>query len=313
MNNIVEITNVSKKFDQKFVVDDVDFSVKEGEILGLLGPNGAGKSTLINMITGLLRISKGTIKVFGETVSEQNRKMRKHIGVVPQELALYFDLTARENVAFFGGLYGLRGKELNQAVDRALEAVGLKDREKDKPDTFSGGMQRRLNIAMAIVHSPELVIMDEPTVGIDPQSRNYILETIEQMRENGTTVIYTSHYMEEVERLADTIVIIDHGKVIAQGSENELVSLITDQKNILIQLVNPDVLRPEHLRTIIGVKQIVLDENQLMITANVENNVLNQVLEVLLAQKVIVESIEQQQINLETVFLNLTGRTLRDK
>ncbi|EPH96571.1 MULTISPECIES: ABC transporter ATP-binding protein [unclassified Enterococcus] len=313
MNNIVEITNVSKKFDQKFVVDDVDFSVKEGEILGLLGPNGAGKSTLINMITGLLRISKGTIKVFGETVSEQNRKMRKHIGVVPQELALYFDLTARENVAFFGGLYGLRGKELNQAVDRALEAVGLKDREKDKPDTFSGGMQRRLNIAMAIVHSPELVIMDEPTVGIDPQSRNYILETIEQMRENGTTVIYTSHYMEEVERLADTIVIIDHGKVIAQGSENELVSLITDQKNILIQLVNPDALRPEHLRTIIGVKQIVLDENQLMITANVENNVLNQVLEVLLAQKVIVESIEQQQINLETVFLNLTGRTLRDK
>lgn len=313
MKNIVEITNVSKKFDQKFVVDDVAFSVKEGEILGLLGPNGAGKSTLINMITGLLRISKGTIHVFGETVSEQNRKMRKHIGVVPQELALYFDLTARENVAFFGGLYGLRGKELNQAVDRALEAVGLKDREKEKPDTFSGGMQRRLNIAMAIVHSPELVIMDEPTVGIDPQSRNYILETIEKMRENGTTVIYTSHYMEEVDRLADTIVIIDHGKVIAQGTENELVSLITDQKNILIQLVNPDDLNQAQLRAIIGVKQIVLTENQLMITANVESSVLNQVLEVLLAQKVIVESIDQQQINLETVFLNLTGRTLRDK
>ncbi|MFQ9318695.1 MAG: ABC transporter ATP-binding protein, partial [Enterococcus faecium] len=224
MERIVEVEHLSKKFGTHIAVDEVSFAVMKGTILGLLGPNGAGKSTIINIITGLLNKTSGQISLFGKELSEKNRELRKRIGVVPQELALYYDLSAEENVRYFGGLYGLRGKDLQQATEKSLKLVGLWERRKDKPGKFSGGMQRRLNIAMAIVHEPEFVIMDEPTVGIDPQSRNYIIETIEKMRDAGKTSIYTSHYMEEVERLADTIVIIDHGKVIASGTEAELVN-----------------------------------------------------------------------------------------
>ncbi|ATO44727.1 ABC transporter ATP-binding protein [Loigolactobacillus coryniformis] len=312
MAPIVEIEHLTKKFGSRVVVDDVSFVVQPGTILGLLGPNGAGKSTVINMIVGLLRKTAGEVRLFGQ-VAEGNQELRKRIGMVPQELALYYDLSAEENVRYFGGLYGLRGKALKSATEDALKLVGLWERKKDKPATFSGGMQRRLNIAMGIVHQPEFVIMDEPTVGIDPQSRNYIMETIEQMRRDGKTLIYTSHYMEEVERLADTIVIIDQGKVIATGTEPELVNLVTAQKNILITVANPQAVILADIKQQPGVIKASLTATQLLITVTVESNDLNQLLLTLIQQSVVVNSVDQQQIDLETVFLNLTGRNLRDK
>ncbi|KAF1301621.1 ABC transporter ATP-binding protein [Enterococcus sp. JM9B] len=313
MERIVEINQLTKKFGSQVAVDEVSFSVDKGTILGLLGPNGAGKSTTINMITGLLKKTAGEIKLFGKEASEKNRDLRKKIGVVPQELAIYHDLSAEENVRYFGGLYGLRGQKLKDATEKALKAVGLWERKKDKSATFSGGMQRRLNIAMAIVHEPEFVIMDEPTVGIDTQSRNYILETIEKMRAEGKTLIYTSHYMEEVERLADTIVVIDHGKVIATGTEAELVNLVTDQKNITITVANPQAVNLAEIEEQSGVIQTSLQEQQLVVTVSVESNALNRLLMQLIKQGVEVDSVDQQRIDLETVFLNLTGRNLRDK
>ncbi|PEH47387.1 ABC transporter ATP-binding protein [Enterococcus faecium] len=313
MERIVEVEHLSKKFGTHIAVDEVSFAVMKGTILGLLGPNGAGKSTIINIITGLLNKTSGQISLFGKELSEKNRELRKRIGVVPQELALYYDLSAEENVRYFGGLYGLRGKDLQQATEKSLKLVGLWERRKDKPGKFSGGMQRRLNIAMAIVHEPEFVIMDEPTVGIDPQSRNYIIETIEKMRDAGKTLIYTSHYMEEVERLADTIVIIDHGKVIASGTEAELVNLITDKKNIKITVANPQDVVLAELEQQSSVLQTNMEGNTLIVTIAVESNALNHLLMDLIKQGVEVDSVEQQRINLETVFLNLTGRKLRDK
>ena len=313
MERIVEVEHLSKKFGTHIAVDEVSFAVMKGTILGLLGPNGAGKSTIINIITGLLNKTSGQISLFGKELSEKNRELRKRIGVVPQELALYYDLSAEENVRYFGGLYGLRGKDLQQATEKSLKLVGLWERRKDKPGKFSGGMQRRWNIAMAIVHEPEFVIMDEPTVGIDPQSRNYIIETIEKMRDAGKTSIYTSHYMEEVERLADTIVIIDHGKVIASGTEAELVNLITDKKNIKITVANPQDVVLAELEQQSSVLQTNMEGNTLIVTVAVESNALNHLLMDLIKQGVEVDSVEQQRINLETVFLNLTGRKLRDK
>ena len=313
MERIVEVEHLSKKFGTHIAVDEVSFAVMKGTILGLLGPNGAGKSTIINIITGLLNKTSGQISLFGKELSEKNRELRKRIGVVPQELALYYDLSAEENVRYFGGLYGLRGKDLQQATEKSLKLVGLWERRKDKPGKFSGGMQRRLNIAMAIVHEPEFVIMDEPTVGIGPQSRNYIIETIEKMRDAGKTSIYTSHYMEEVERLADTIVIIDHGKVIASGTEAELVNLITDKKNIKITVANPQDVVLAELEQQSSVLQTNMEGNTLIVTVAVESNALNHLLMDLIKQGVEVDSVEQQRINLETVFLNLTGRKLRDK
>lgn len=313
MERIVEVKHLTKKFGSSIAVDDISFSVEKGTIVGLLGPNGAGKSTTINMITGLLKKTSGEINLFDKAVTEKNRELRKKIGVVPQDLAIYYDLSAEENVRYFGGLYGLRGAKLKDAVEQALKLVGLWERKKDKPATFSGGMQRRLNIAMAIVHQPEFVIMDEPTVGIDPQSRNYIMETIEKMRQAGKTLIYTSHYMEEVERLADTIIIIDHGKVIAQGTATELVNLITDQKNIMITVANPQDIVLEELQQQNGVIQAQLAEQMLTVTVANESSVLNQLLMHLIQQGVEVDRVHQQEIDLETVFLNLTGRNLRDR
>ncbi|MFP1647706.1 ABC transporter ATP-binding protein [Enterococcus mundtii] len=310
--NILSVQKLTKKFGQKIAVDGVSFEVPEGTILGLLGPNGAGKSTVINMITGLLNKTSGTVQLFSEEMSERKRELRRKLGVVPQELAIYYDLSAEENVRFFCGLYGLRGEELKKNVEKALRTVDLYERRKERPNAFSGGMQRRLNIAMAIAHQPALLIMDEPTVGIDPQSRNYILDAIEKMKENGTTIIYTSHYMEEVARLADEIVIIDKGQVIAIGSEEELVNLVTDKINLQITVENPEALDIEEINTINGIINVSLDKQQVQIVTVLESKLLNQILMILIKQEVRVVDVLQQAPDLETVFLSLTGRNLRD-
>ena len=221
MECILSIQNVTKKYGEKVIIENENFSVYKGDILGFIGPNGAGKSTSINIISTLVSPDNGSILFHGQDISSNMLNYKKSLGIVPQDLAIYEDLNAYDNVAFFCSLYGIRGMELKEKVKKALEFVGLWDRRKDLPSKFSGGMKRRLNIACAITHEPELLIMDEPTVGIDPQSRNKILEAVKELNRTGTTVIYTSHYMEEIEALCNRIVLLDKGNVIEDLSKND--------------------------------------------------------------------------------------------
>lgn len=223
---VIEIKDLVKKYKDFKAVDINELNIKEGEIFGFLGPNGAGKTTTISILSGLYSKYSGDVKIFNKNILTDSIFIKKNMGVVPQDLALIDDLTAEENVSFFAELYGLRGKELKKAVQETLEFVGLWDRKKDFPPKFSGGMKRRLNIACAIVHKPKLIIFDEPTVGIDPQSRNNILETIKKLNQQGSTIIYTSHYMEEVEAICTNICIVDHGQIIAKGTKEELKALV---------------------------------------------------------------------------------------
>lgn len=311
---IVEMKDVTKKFDQVVATDQLSLSIERGQIFGLLGPNGAGKSTAINMLCGLIKKTTGEIDLFGEPLKSEALDIKKKIGLVPQDLAIYQELTALENVKFFAGLYGFRGAELIEKSKEALRFVGLLDKESIRPDKFSGGMKRRLNIACAIAHTPELVVMDEPTVGIDPQSRNYILESIRELNKKGTTIIYTSHYMEEVEEICDYIAIMDHGKVIAEGTEQELVSLVTDIKEVNIVVSEQMDGIKETIKGIKGVEQVNwTGTSTLNIIAKNETNVLNSILSLLLERKLEILEVNQEKINLETVFLNLTGRNLRDE
>jgi ABC-2 type transport system ATP-binding protein len=222
MECVLKVENLQKSYGDKKVVKGISFNVSEGEILGFLGPNGAGKSTSINMISTVVDHDGGNISFLDKDVKRHENNLKKNLGVVPQEIAVFSNLSAYDNVKFFCSLYNIRGKELKENVEEALNFVGLWDRRKDLPGNFSGGMKRRLNIACAIAHKPKLLIMDEPTVGIDPQSRNNILETVKKLREGGTTIIYTSHYMEEVENICTRIVIMDEGNIIEQGTKEEL-------------------------------------------------------------------------------------------
>lgn len=235
-NTILKLSGLSKKFGNKTAVDHISLEIKEGEIFGLLGPNGAGKSTTLNMVCSLLKPTSGNIEIFGMNTSNNMKKIKKKIGYIPQELAIHGNLKAWENVELFTSLYGIKGKELKSAIDKSLEFVGLLDRKNDFAKNFSGGMKRRLNIACAIGHNPLLMIFDEPTVGIDPQSRNFILEKIKTANKNGATIIYTSHYMEEVEAICSRIAIMDNGRIIAVGTREELVRLVTSEPDSNISL-----------------------------------------------------------------------------
>jgi ABC-2 type transport system ATP-binding protein len=310
--NVLEIKNLTKKFADFIAVDNISLSISEGEIFGFLGPNGAGKSTTINMIAGLLRSNDGEINILGKNTTKNSRFAKMNIGVVPQDLAIYEDLTAYENVKFFAGLYGLRGKILEDRVKEALEFVGLSDKHKSYPKNFSGGMKRRLNIACAIAHRPKLIIMDEPTVGIDPQSRNYILASVQKLNEMGCTIIYTSHYMEEVEEICSKIAIIDHGKVIAEGTKEQLKAIITDTKDVWIEAKSIENLSISKMKEIAGVKAVQIEENWIKINSDTGVNNLNKIIQQLINSGVEISSLEEKAPNLETVFLTLTGRNLRD-
>lgn len=290
----------------------MSLTIKEGEIFGFLGSNGAGKSTTINMIAGLLRSNEGEIKILGKNIASQSKFAKRNIGIVPQDLAIYEDLTAFENVRFFAGLYGLRGTELKDRVEEALKFVGLLDKQKSLPKNFSGGMKRRLNIACAIAHKPKLIIMDEPTVGIDPQSRNYILNSVRQLNEMGCTVIYTSHYMEEVEEICTRIAIVDHGKVIAKGTKEQLKAIITDTKDIWVDVKSNDNLEESAIKEINGVNTVQVEENVVKINSQAEVSNLNKIIQYFINRNIEIRSLKEQAPNLETVFLTLTGRNLRD-
>ncbi|MED4533744.1 ABC transporter ATP-binding protein [Metabacillus fastidiosus] len=312
--NVLQLTNLTKKFGSFIAVDNISLTIKEGEIFGFLGANGAGKSTTINMIASLLKMTEGDITILGKDINKHRKYAKLNIGLVPQDIAIYEDLTAYENVKFFAGLYGLRGSVLNERVLEALEFVGLTDRQKSYPKDFSGGMKRRLNIACAIAHRPKLIIMDEPTVGIDPQSRNHILESVKELNRIGCTIIYTSHYMEEVEEVCTKIAIMDHGKIIAEGTKEQLKSIITDTKDMIVELRTLENIDLEQLKDIEGIRAIQVDEetNTIKINSEVEVNNFNKIIQYFISKDIELRSLEEKAPSLETVFLTLTGRALRD-
>lgn len=309
---ILEIKNVFKKYGEIEAVRGVSFEIDEGEIFGLLGPNGAGKSTLINMICGLLNITQGEILLLGQSVGRGNAKIKSKLGLVPQDIAIYNSLTAYDNVKFFCSLYGLSGKELKERTEKALEYVGLLDKSNAKPSTFSGGMKRRLNIACAIAHTPKLIILDEPTVGIDPQSRNHILDSIKRLNEKGATIIYTSHYMEEVEAICTRVGVIDHGKLIAMGTKEELKNSVSNMKTIIVTLEDDKKIEMSGLKDIDGILNVHFEEGLIRIDTYKEANNFDKIILYFTNKNIKIKNIENKTPNLETVFMSLTGRTLRD-
>lgn len=306
---MIQVNNLSKTFASVKAVDNISFTIQKGEIFGLLGPNGAGKSTTLNMMSTILKSDEGSIVLDGVKLNGNAKKSKHLIGVVPQEISLYEELSAYDNLWFWGGLYGLSGKDLKERIDNALELIGLLDRKKDLIKTYSGGMKRRINIAAALLHKPKILLMDEPTVGIDPQSRNRIFEVIETLNQQGMTIIYTTHYMEEVERLCSRIAIIDSGKIIAQGTLNELQELIDAKESIQIEF---DFLPEKQVKQLGEVLDynIIQKENKLIIESSIKN--LSAIIIACNDLRLTIKDIQLVKVNLETIFLSLTGKQLRD-
>lgn len=309
---IVSIKGLTKKFKDNIAVDNISLNVEEGEIYGLLGPNGAGKSTAINIMCGLISMNRGSVNIMDIDMTKDAYNAKKNIGIVPQDIAIYDDLTAYENVKFFASLYGLRGGLLKERVNEALEFVGLSDKANQYAKTFSGGMRRRLNIACALPHRPKLVIMDEPTVGIDPQSRNHILQSVKKLNSMGSTIIYTSHYMEEVEEIASRVAIMDHGKIIAEGTKDELKSIVMDTSTVLITVDSLDRIDIKEISSIHGVLNAHIEDKTVKINSSKDVNNLDKIIHYFTSNDIIIRNIESKTPDLETVFLTLTGRKLRD-
>ncbi|GKX67222.1 ABC transporter ATP-binding protein [Inconstantimicrobium mannanitabidum] len=310
--SIIEIKNLTKKFDDTIVVDNINLNIEKGEIFGLLGPNGAGKSTTISMICSLLHPTSGSIELLGVNAKKNSTEVKKSLGLVPQNIALYKEFTAYENIKFFGELYGLRGTNLKEGIEKALNFTGLSEFKDKKAKTFSGGMLRRLNIACAIIHKPKIIIMDEPTVGIDPQSRNHIMEAVRELNQNGTTVIYTTHYMEEVEALCSKIAIIDKGKIIAEGTKEELKDMISDKRTLAVTVNDVYELNINKINNVEGVMEVSIDENTILINSSKEVSNLDKIIRVIEDQGAKILDLGFKEVSLETVFLSLTGRSLRD-
>lgn len=309
---MIKTTNLVKRYGDFLALDTLNLEISEGSILGLLGPNGAGKTTFINCLIGMTKYQSGEISIFDKSFKTDERQIKSWLGIVPQNLAVYMDISAYENVKYFGSLYGLKGKELNEAVKKALEFVDLWDRRKEKPKKYSGGMKRRLNIACAVVHSPKIVIMDEPTVGIDPQSRNHILNSVMQLRSNGCTVIYTSHYMEEIEMICDEIAIIDHGKLIASGTQDDLRKFISKDRIVEIEIDNLSFTIIDALKKLNGVKECFQKDRTLTIVIDQSHKNLDRIIYKINESEGKIMSMNMKKASLEDVFLTLTGRTLRD-
>jgi ABC-2 type transport system ATP-binding protein len=316
MNDALVVQGLRKAFGQRQAVDAVTLSVPAGSVLALLGPNGAGKSTTVGMICGLTEPDAGSVAVGGLTLAADAMGYKRRIGLVPQDLALFEDLSAQHNVELFGALYDLPRPLLKRRAAEVLAAVGLADRAGDKPATFSGGMKRRLNIACALVHDPEVLLLDEPTAGVDPQSRNAIFDTLEALKRAGKALVYTTHYMEEAERLADTLVIIDHGRVVARGTLAELYRLLPAAHSLQIDIEPgpPAALEAALavLQDLSGVRGIRRDGEQLNVALEDLSRDAAPVLQALRSQGIGLRHLSSGRANLEDVFLAVTGRQLRD-
>ena len=312
MKNIIEIRNLTKSYKNLKAIDDLSFDVREGEILGLLGPNGSGKSTTINSILSLLNFQKGSIKIFGKEMSPDAYDIKAKIGVIFQEVAVFEELTVYENIDYFCGLYINDKETRKQDVLAAIKLVGLEEFQKFYPKQLSGGLLRRLNIACGIAHKPSLIILDEPTVAVDPQSRNNILDGIKKLRDAGATIIYTTHYMEEAEILCDRIIILDKGKIIAEGTSDELKKMANIEEKVTVELkhANPKII--EDIKNSKNVDNVSLNDNVLVVTYKKGNNNLGKLIEYLKDNKISYEKIFSERPSLNDVFLELTGNELRD-
>lgn len=309
----IEIKNVTKRYNDKLAVDNLSININERELFGLLGPNGAGKSTLISMICGLISFDRGDIFVGGNSIKKDPIKVKKLIGYVPQEISLLQGLSIIDNLQYFGRMCGLKGTKLKEKINETLELIELSDRKKDKVNKLSGGMKRRLNIGCAILHEPKILIMDEPTVGIDPQSRNQILEFIKKInKEKNTTIIYTSHYMEEIEALCDNLVIMDMGKDLVKGSKNEILRTFIDEMtlDILIPNVKEEIQIP--LGELEGVRRVSIKENTVQMVVKSNDYKIEDIFKVINHNGCSVKNLNIDAPNLETVFLRITGKNLRE-
>ena len=312
MSQILLANNLFKSFDELMAVNGVSFSIDEGETFGLLGPNGAGKTTSISMVAGLLEPDSGQVIVDGSEITTSSTGGKGSIGLVPQELALYPDLTAAENLRFFGRLYGMKGDALDERVASVLDVVGLSDRKDDLTKEFSGGMKRRLNIGIGLLHNPRMLILDEPTVGVDPQSRNAILESVERLSSGGMAVLYTTHYMEEAERLCDRVAIIDEGVIQAEGTRRELISMVGQLDNVMISGSGEIEAAGKAVREMAGVSEVSTSDHRLDVLAKEASALLPDILARVTAAGVAISGVEVVEPNLEAVFLHLTGKALRD-
>ncbi|RKS06880.1 ABC-2 type transport system ATP-binding protein [Nocardiopsis sp. Huas11] len=310
--SILEARGISKRYGDNLAVDDISFSIEEGETYGLLGPNGAGKSTTIQMIAGISTMDAGEILIAGIEHGPTNRKSKALIGYVPQEVAVYEELSARDNLRFFGRMYGLSGAEARKRADEILETIGLTDRAREAVSKYSGGMTRRLNIGVGLLNRPRLLILDEPTVGVDPQSRHSILESIHALAQDGMSVLYTTHYMEEAEQLCDRIGILEGGRIRAEGTQRELVAQVGENDTVLVDLGTEGREFTDSLEAIEAVREVVFEGDQMRLLAEDARGCLPLVMKVLTESGADVRSVRIQEPDLETVFLSLTGKALRE-
>lgn len=310
---MVSVRNISKKFKDIQAIKNISLDIPKGVIFGLLGPNGAGKSTTINIISGLLVQDLGEVEIMGSTLKNNEKYIKSNMGVCFQDIVVFDDLTVEENLEYFGRMYGLKGAKLKKNIEETLEFIKLTEHRKKRPKKFSGGMKRRLNIGCAIIHKPQLLILDEPTVGIDVQSRNHILESIIQLNKNGSTIIYTSHYLEEVEQICDQIAIVDSGEVIASGSVEEIIeqhSLENLIEVVLLNTIEGDLVKT--ISNLNGVNTCDAEDNKIIIKTSREYSDISQIVQIVSKSENPIQAITMKKSNLEDVFLSLTGKSLRD-
>lgn len=313
MKNVIEVNNLTKKYKNLSAIDNLSFEVKKGEILGLLGPNGSGKSTTINCILSLLNFKEGKIKIFGKVMTPDSYDIKRNIGVIFQEVAVFDELTVHDNLDYFCGLYIKDKKIRKEYINDAIKLVGIGEYLKFYPKQLSGGLLRRLNIACGIVHKPKLIFLDEPTVAVDPQSRNNILDGIKKLRDDGATIVYTTHYMEEAEILCDRIIILDKGKILATGTPDELKKLANIEEKITIEVKNISAKVVEDIRKFKTIDEVILNNNStLVITYKKGKNNLGELIDFLKDNKVSYDKIFSERPTLNDVFLELTGKELRD-
>lgn len=312
MQNIIEVKNLTKKYKDLTAVDDLSFEVKKGEILGLLGPNGSGKSTTINCILSLLYFDNGSIKLFGKEMKPDSYDLKSKIGVVFQDVSVFNELTVYENIDYFCGLYISDKSKREQYVEDAIHLVGLENFKNFYPEKLSGGLLRRLNIACGIAHKPELIFLDEPTVAVDPQSRNNILDGIKTLRDNGSTIVYTTHYMEEVELICDRIIIIDKGKLIASGTADELKELSNIEEKVTVEMSEFNTSYIPKIQKLDNVDEVKYSNNILHVTYHSGKNNITEMMEYLRNNNIKYNKIYSESPTLNDVFLELTGKELRD-